>query len=147
MDTSNIFKNDGLYKKDIDLAELLLALASPTIPLSEKREIWDCWCYHYFDESAVKEFLADTPLFSDNGEAYLNAMLQAADHKNFYEMAMSLDLAGLDPKLYYIYWILMSPRSTEKGLLKEAIEYDPETILAICPYVKEVIFGENAENK
>lgn len=144
MDTTTIFKNDGLYKKDTDIGELLLALASPAIPLSDKKAIWDCW-RHHFDDSAVKEFLADTPLFADNGEAYLNAMLSAANHKDFYEMAMSLDLAGIDPRLYYIYWILMSPRSTERGLLREAIEYDPETILSICPYVREVILNEENE--
>ena len=143
MDTTTIFKNDGLYKKDTDIGELLLALASPAISLSDKKAIWECWRCHYFDESAVKEFLADTPLFADNGEAYLNAMLSAANHKDFYEMAMSLDLAGIDPRLYYIYWILMSPRGTERGLLKEAIEYDPETIYTICPYVREVILDES----
>lgn len=140
MDTTTIFKNDGLHKKDTDIGELLLAIASPAIHLSDKKTIWDCWCHHYFDESAVKEFLAATPLFADNGEAYLNAMLSAANHKDFYEMAMSLDLAGIDPKLYYIYWILMSPRSTEKGLLKEAIEYDPDTILSIFPDIEKVVF-------
>ena len=140
MDTTTIFKNDGMYKKDTDIGELLLAIASPAIPLSDKKAIWDCWCRHYFDESAVKQFLACTPLFADNGEAYLNAMLSAANHKDFYEMAMSLDLAGIDPKLYYIYWILMSPRSTERGLLKEAIEYDPDTILSIFPDIEKVVF-------
>lgn len=138
MDTSNIFRNDGLHKTD--LGELLLALASPAVSLSEKREIWDCWRSRYFDESAVKEFLSETPLFADDGEAYLNAMLQADDHRNFYEMAMSLDLANIDPKLYYIYWILMSPRGTEKGLLKEAIEYDPETIKGLFPDIEQILF-------
>jgi hypothetical protein len=69
-------------------------------------------------------------------------MCKTKDYNNFYELAMSLDMANLDPRAYYLYWILKySPnRPVATTLSKEAFEYDPDTILSIFPDVKEIVF-------
>ena len=124
-----------------DVEELLLALFDRNNTIADKRKVWKRWRDEYFSDDVLIEFFSDT-LFAPDRTNYLDAFLQG-DYKNFYELACSLDLSGIDPKAYYIYWILCYGHKYHTDLLKEALEYDPDTILSIFPDINEVILGDN----
>lgn len=133
----NIFK-PGIGNTDI--SELLLALASPNVSIEDKREIWRMWKDDFYSLDALMDFFGDS-LFSDDGETYVRAFAQS-NYKDFYELAMSMDMAGLDPRAYYLYWILNTGNMVEPSVVKTAIEYDPDTIHSMLPGIEEVIFAE-----
>ena len=124
-----------------NVGELLLALFDRNNTIADKRKVWKRWRDEYFSDDVLIEFFSDT-LFAPDRTNYLDAFLQG-DYKNFYELACSLDLSGIDPKAYYIYWILCYGPKHHTDLLKEALEYDPDTILSIFPDINEVILGDN----
>jgi hypothetical protein len=125
----------------MDIGELLLKLADPSVPLQEKKDAFHDWRCLGYNPDAVHEFFSDS-LFSPENTNYLDVMLKT-DYRNFYEMVMSLDLANIDPRAYYIYWVLTYGNdSISENFLKEALEYDPDTICAIFPDIKEILFTE-----
>ena len=97
------------------IEELLMMLANPNIPLATKQKKFHDWKLFFYSPDAVHEFFSDS-LFRNNGETnYLDIML-GTNYKDFYEMVMSLDLANMDPKAYYIYWIINSVPSSSRRL-------------------------------
>lgn len=122
------------------IEELLMTLADPNASLLEKQEKFHDWTLFYYSGDAVHEFFSDS-LFRDNGETnYLDVML-GTNYKDFYEMVMSLDLANMDPKAYYIYWILTSGHDELSAkFLKEALDFDGDTIRGIFPDIEKVLF-------
>ena len=125
-----------------DVGELLLVLFDPNNTLADKRKVWRRWRDEYFSNDALLDFFSDSLFPTDGSPGYLDVMLHASDYKNFYEMACSLDLLGIDPKAYYIYWILCYGHKYASDYLKEALEYDPETITGMFPDIREVIFND-----
>ena len=123
-----------------DVGELLMALFNPNNTLVDKRKVWRKWRDEYFSNDALIEFFSDS-LFADDKSNYLDAILKC-EYKNFYELACTLDLAGIDPRAYYIYWILCYGHKYTTELLKEALEYDPETIKGMFPDIEQVIMNE-----
>ena len=123
-----------------NVGELLLVLFDRNNTLADKRKVWKRWRDEYFSNDVLIEFFSDT-LFAPDRTNYLDAFLQV-DYKNFYELAFSLDLSGIDRKVYYIYWILCYGHKYHTDLLKEALEYDPETIKGMFPDIEQVIFVE-----
>lgn len=132
-----------------DLGELLMALFDHRNTTAEKSKVWKHWRDEYFSKDALIEFFSDT-LFADGKSNYLDAILKC-EYKNFYELAYTLDCSGVDPKAYYVYWILCyghklesvpHKESVESVLLREALEYDPETIKGMFPDIEEVLFAE-----
>ena len=120
------------------IEELLMVLADANVPLATKQKKFHDWKLFFYSPDAVHEFFSDS-LFRDNGETnYLDVML-GTNYKDFYELMMSLDLAAIDPKAYYLFWILGYGHNGYTKLVEDAFEYDPETILAIFPCFKEVI--------
>ena len=124
-----------------DVEELLLALFDRNNTIADKRKVWKRWRDEYFSNDALIEFFSNS-LFADDESNYLDAILKC-EYKNFYELACTLDCAGIDPKAYYIYWILCYGHKYHTDLLKEALEYDPDTILSIFPDINEVILENN----
>ena len=110
MDIGKIFTGSST-----NIMELLVALADPANSIEEKRLIWNKWETNYLD------------------------VMLGTNYKDFYELMMSLDLAAIDPKAYYLFWILGYGHNGYTKLVEDAFEYDPETILAIFPCFKEVI--------
>ena len=125
-----------------DVGELLLVLFDPNNTLADKRKVWRRWRDEYFSNDALLDFFSDSLFPTDGSTGYLDVMLHASDYKNFYEMACSLDLLGIDPKAYYSYWILCYGHKYETGYLKEALEYDPETIKGMFPDIEQVIMDK-----
>ena len=123
-----------------DVGELLMALFNPNNTRADKRKVWKKWKEEYFSNDALIEFFSDS-LFRDDNTNYLDAILKC-DYKNFYELACTLDLSGIDPKAYYIYWILCYGHKYASDLLKVALEYDPETIKGMFPDIEQVLFAE-----
>ena len=123
-----------------DVGELLLVLFDRNNTLADKRKVWKRWRYEYFSNDALIEFFSDS-LFAEDKSNYLDAILKC-EYKNFYELACTLDLAGIDPKAYYIYWILCYGHKYTTDYLKEALEYDPDTIKAMFPDIEQVIMNE-----
>lgn len=123
-----------------DVGELLLVLFDRNNTLADKRKVWKRWRDEYFSDDVLIEFFSDT-LFAPDRTNYLDAFLQG-DYKNFYELACSLDLSGIDPKAYYIYWILCYGHKHHTDLLKEALEYDPDTIKGMFPDIEQVIMND-----
>lgn len=123
-----------------NVGELLLVLFDRNNTLADKRKAWKRWRDEYFSNDVLIEFFSDT-LFAPDRTNYLDAFLQV-NYKNFYELAFSLDLSGIDRKVYYIYWILCYGHKYHTDLLKEALEYDPETIKGMFPDIEQVIFVE-----
>ena len=123
-----------------DVGELLLVLFDRNNTLADKRKVWRKWRDEYFSNDALIEFFSDS-LFADDKSNYLDAIFKC-EYKNFYELACTLDCAGIDPKAYYIYWILCYGHTYTTELLKEALEYDPETIKGMFPDIEQVIMNE-----
>ena len=139
IDTGRIFTNEGACH-GTNIMELLVALVDPTNAIEDKRHIWNLWLDDPYRQDELREFFSDS-LFEENGTRYLDIICKT-DYKNFYEMAMSLDMGGFDPRAYYLYWILSYGRPIETQLLKDAFEYDPDTILSIFPNFKELLIDK-----
>jgi hypothetical protein len=123
------------------VGKLLDKMIDPKLPIAKKREIWHMWQQFFYSGDAVQEFLGDA-LFSADAPNYLQAML-SSDYKNFYELVMTLDLYNIDPRAYYLYWILTYGNSPlSESYLKEAMEYDPDTVISVFPCVREVVLNE-----
>ena len=123
-----------------DIMELLMVLANPEISLTEKRIVWDKWRYINYNPDVLMEFFSDS-LFEDGGFRFLDIVCHN-DYKNFYEMAMSLDMANFDPRAYYLYWILGYGHGEKTQLVKDAFDYDPDTILSMIPDFKEIVLED-----
>ena len=132
MDIGKIFTGSST-----NIMELLVALADPANSIEEKRLVWNKWKTTYYNLDETIEFFSDT-LFKDGDTNYLD-IITHTNYKDFYELMMSLDLAAIDPKAYYLFWILGYGHNGYTKLVEDAFEYDPETILAIFPCFKEVI--------
>lgn len=142
IDTSNIFKVENTVRTT-DIEELLLALIDPKNTIEDKREVWRQWQNHYYNMDDIVGFFDGSLFNRDGGQDYTEIMCKSSDWHSFYELAMSLDMANIDPKAYYLYWILRyneDMRPWDSAILKEAFEYDPETILSIFPNIKEILF-------
>lgn len=138
VDIGKIFAGSGIAHTT-DIMELLMALVDPNNSIEDKRKVFHIWQEYPYRMDELHEFFSDS-LFKDN--EYLNAICATADYKNFYEMAMTLDMAGIDPRAYYLYWILSYGRPTESQLIKDAFDYDPDTILSIFPNIQELLFDK-----
>ena len=126
----------------MDIEEYLLKLADPSISVEEKKSLFNEWRISWYTPDAVHEFFSDS-LFSSDNTNYFDVMLHTDDYRDFYEMVLSLDLANIDPRAYYIYWVLSYGNDClSTKFLKEAMEYDPDTILSIFPDLQEVLFSE-----
>ena len=137
IDYDKIFhRNGGDHSTDIEA--LLMALFDPNNTLAAKRKVWKRWRDEYFSNDALIEFFSDS-LFAKDKSNYLDAILKC-EYKNFYELACTLDLAGIDPRAYYVYWILCYGHKFATGYLKEALEYDPDTIKGMFPDIEQVLF-------
>ena len=136
VDINKIFTPNGT-----NIYELLVALVDPSIPLVEKRIVWHKWRDTYYNNDELMEFFSDS-LFEDGGFRFLDIVCNN-DYKNFYEMAMSLDMANFDPKAYYLYWILGYGHAEKTQLVKDAFDYDPDTILGLIPDFKEIVLEED----
>lgn len=144
IDTTKIFHIENTVRTT-DISELLCALVDPSHTIEERKELWREWqCYYYNCDDLMTFF--DGVLFNrEDGVDYSEVMCKTQEYKNFYELAMSLDMANLDPRAYYLYWIMKynkNQRPTATNLAREAFEYDPETILSIFPDVKEIVFQD-----
>ena len=123
------------------VSKLLDKMIDPSLSITKKREIWHMWQQFFYSGDAVQEFLGDA-LFSADAPNYLQAML-SSDYRNFYELVMTLDLYNIDPRAYYLFWILTYGNSPlSETYLKEAMEYDPETVISVFPCVREVVLNE-----
>ena len=138
IDESRIF--NGTHT---DIMELLVALVDPQNSIEDKRRVWKVWRDWKYNPDELHEFFSDS-LFSDGGFQFLDIVC-SNDYKNFYEMAMSLDLANYDPKAYYLYWILGYGHKEKTQLVKDAFEYDPDTIRSIFPDIEQVVFADGGE--
>lgn len=123
-----------------DIGELLFTLFSPNVSVDTKKFVWNLWKDKYYSFDDIREFFSDTLFKEDGSVTYFDVMLQADDYHNFYQLALTLDMANFDPKVYYIYWILTCGIKTNKKILEDAIEYDGDTILGLFPDIKEVLF-------
>lgn len=132
IDESKIFNGNNT-----NIMELIMALVDKTNSISDKRRVWKVWRDWKYNPDELHEFFSDS-LFADGGFRFLDIVCHN-DYKNFYEMASSLDLANFDRRAYYFYWILGYGHKEKTQLVKEALEYDPETILSIFPDINEVI--------
>ena len=143
IDTSKIFHIENTARTT-DISELLCALVDPSHTIEERKELWREWQYHYYNCDDLTTFFDGVLFNREDGVDYSEVMCKTQEYKNFYELAMSLDMANLDPRAYYLYWILKySPlRTTAVNLLREAFEYDQETILSIFPDIKEIVFQD-----
>ena len=135
VDMSSIFNGSST-----DIMALLMVLVDPNIPLTEKKIVWSKWRYQNYNNDELMEFFSDS-LFEDGGFRFLDIVC-SNDYRNFYEMAMSLDMANFDPKAYYLYWILGYGHGEKTQLVKDAFEYDPDTILALIPDFKEIVLED-----
>ena len=135
VDMSSIFNGSST-----DIMALLMVLVDPNIPLTEKKIVWNKWRYQNYNNDELMEFFSDS-LFEDGGFRFLDIVC-SNDYRNFYEMAMSLDMANFDPKAYYLYWILGYGHGEKTQLVKDAFDYDPDTILALIPDFKEIVLED-----
>lgn len=138
IDTNKIFNGDST-----NILELLVALVDPSNSIEDRRRLWDEWQYCHYSPDQLMEFFSDS-LFDDGGYRFLDIVC-SNDYRNFYEMAMSLDLANFDPKAYYLYWILGYGHDEKTQLVKDAFDYDPDTILSIFPDIREILFDEGEQ--
>lgn len=135
VDMSSIFNGSST-----DIMALLMVLVDPNIPLTEKKIVWNKWRYQNYSNDELMEFFSDS-LFEDGGFRFLDIVC-SNDYRNFYEMAMSLDMANFDPKAYYLYWILGYGHGEKTQLVKDAFKYDPDTILSLIPDFKEIVLED-----
>lgn len=140
IDKDKIFSGSG-YSKTTNIMELMLALVDPSNSLQEKRDIWNEWEHDYYNFSDLREFFHES-LFND-GFNFLDVFVREKNYKNFYELAMSLDMANIDQKAYYLFFILNYGHKFYTQIVKDAFEYDQDTILSIFPDIKEVILANN----
>lgn len=133
VDMSSIFNGSST-----DIMALLMVLVDPNIPLTEKRIVWNKWRYQNYNNDELMEFFSDS-LFEDGGFRFLDIVC-SNDYRNFYEMAMSLDMANFDPKAYYLYWILGYGHGEKTQLVKDAFKYDPDVIKGMFPDIEQVLF-------
>ena len=138
IDESKIF--NGTHT---NIMELLMALVDPRNSIEDKRRVWKVWKEWKYNPDELHEFFSDS-LFEDGGFQFLDIVCHT-DYKNFYEMAMSLDMANFDPRAYYLYWILGYGHKEKTQLVKEAFEYDPDTIRSIFPDIEQVVFADGGE--
>lgn len=129
-----------------DVSELLMALLSPVNSIEEKKDIWELWKDKYYSMDALILFFGDT-LFNMNGYNYLSAFCECGKEKNFFELAMSMDMGNIDPNAYYLFWILNYGHDTNNGgsftqIVKDAYDYDPERMLNLFPDIEKVVFDE-----
>lgn len=129
-----------------DVSELLMALLSPVNSIEEKKDIWGLWKNKYYSMDALIVFFGDT-LFNMDGYNYLSAFCECGKEKNFFELAMSMDMGNIDPNAYYLFWILNYGHDTNNGgsftqIVKDAYDYDPERMLNLFPDIEKVIFDE-----
>lgn len=124
----------------IDIGELLLALFSHNVSTDIKKFVWSLWKNKYYSFDDITEFFSDTLFKKDGSVTYFDIILSVEDYKNFYQLALTLDMANFDPWVYYTYWILTCGNNTNKKVLADAIEYDGDTILGMFPDIKEVLF-------
>ena len=129
-----------------DVSELLMALLSPVNSIEEKKDIWGLWKDKYYSMDALILFFGDT-LFNMDGYNYLSAFCECGKEKNFFELAMSMDMGNIDPNAYYLFWILNYGHDTNNGgsftqIVKDAYDYDPERMLNLFPDIEKVIFDE-----
>ena len=125
-----------------NIGELLMVLFNPNNTTSDKRKVWKRWRDEYFSNDVLLEFFSDSLFPQDDRVGYFDVLVNTPNYKNFYEMTCSLDMAGIDPKAYYIYWILCYGHKYATDYLKEALEYDPETIKGMFPDIEQVLFVE-----
>ena len=129
-----------------DVSELLMALLSPVNSIEEKKDIWELWKDKYYSMDALIVFFGDT-LFNMDGYNYLSAFCECGKEKNFFELAMSMDMGNIDPNAYYLFWILNYGHDTNNGgsftqIVKDAYDYDPERMLNLFPDIEKVVFDE-----
>ena len=129
-----------------DVSELLMALLSPVNSIEEKKDIWELWKNKYYSMDALIVFFGDT-LFNMDGYNYLSAFCECGKEKNFFELAMSMDMGNIDPNAYYLFWILNYGHDNNNGgsftqIVKDAYEYDPERMLNLFPDIEKVVFDE-----
>lgn len=129
-----------------DVSELLMALLSPVNSIEEKKDIWELWKDKYYSMDALILFFGDT-LFNMDGYNYLSAFCECGKEKNFFELAMSMDMGNIDPNAYYLFWILNYGHDTNNGgsvtqIVKDAYDYDPERMLNLFPDIEKVVFDE-----
>ena len=139
IDYNKIFKIENTVKCT-NIMELLMALVDSSNSIADKRNLWNKWQTEYYSTDDVMSFFSDS-LFSDGGLRFFDIICHT-DYKNFYEMACSLDLAGFDPKAYYLYWILGYGHKEKTQLVKDALEYDPDVIKGMFPDIEQVIMNE-----
>ena len=141
IEMDKIFTGFG-YSRSTNIMELLLALVDPSNPIDEKKNLWDMWQNKYYSKDEVQEFFGDT-LFSNDKFNFLDVFVRTDGYKNFYELAFDLDQANLDPQAYYLFFILNYGHKFYTQIVKDAFDYDPDTILAIFPDINEVILENN----
>ena len=129
-----------------DVSELLMALLSPVNSIEEKKDIWVLWKDKYYSMDALILFFGDT-LFNMNGYNYLSAFCECGKEKNFFELAMRMDMGDGGPNAYYLFWILKYGHDTNNGgsftqIVKDAYDYDPERMLNLFPDIEKVVFDE-----
>lgn len=137
VDKSKIFSGCG-YNKSANIEQLMLALVDPNNSIGEKKDIWNEWENNYYNFDDLLYFFQDT-LFN-SGFNFLDVFVRASNYKNFYELALELDTANIDPQAYLLFFILNYGHKFYTQIVKDAFEYDPDTILAIFPDINEILF-------
>lgn len=137
VDKSKIFSGCG-YNKSANIEQLMLALVDPNNSIGEKKDIWNEWQNNYYNFYDLLYFFQDT-LFN-SGFNFLDVFVRSSNYKNFYELAIELDTANIDPQAYLLFFILNYGHKFYTQIVKDAFEYDPDTILAIFPDINEIIF-------
>lgn len=136
-----IILNKVFQDNHTNVEELLLNLFSPGLSTPCKRILFELWKDKYYSFDDIREFFSDTLFKEDGSETYMDVILKCGDYDNFYELALTLDMDNFDPKVYYIYWILTVGNQTDKKVLEDALEYDPDGILGMFPDIKEVVLS------
>ena len=124
-----------------DVMALLLAMSDKSRTIAERKEIWRIWRTMYYSYDDIIAFFSDS-LFPQDGKTYFDVIVNTPDHTNFWELAMSLDTSGLDPKAYYLFWILCYGHNQYTQLAHEAFDYDPDTIHSVFPDIEEIVFQD-----
>ena len=124
------------------IERFLMKIVDPSAPINARRRLFHDWRLFFYSEDAIHDFFSDTLFKQDGSTNYLDVMLRT-DYTDFYQMAMALDLANMDPRAYYTYWILTYGNSDlSKKYLKEALEFDGDTIRGIFPDIEKVLFDD-----
>lgn len=120
-----------------DIMEMLVTLSSREVSIDDKKRVFDLWKRRYYNIDVMCEFFRGT-LFGD-GCKYLDVFLETKEYQNFYELAMSLDLANVDSRAYYTFWILNYGRDYYTQLVNDAYDYDSETFETMFPGIKRFL--------